>query len=175
MNSDLLTRWTAIITNIAVVIGLVFVGLEFRNNSRAIEAERVESFLQGVSEITLSAIESEDMSEIIYQMYAAPDSLTGARLDRVQHQLLLAHNNFRRMYLQHEAGLLPDEMFEYERRGIGFSFSSDIGLDMVAIFRASTLGTEIWDIIEESAKQARDYCLNPQNACVARYEAARDS
>ncbi len=50
MNSDLLTRWTAIITNIALVIGLAFVGLEFRNNTRAIEAERIDSFIEGVAD-----------------------------------------------------------------------------------------------------------------------------
>ena len=89
--------------------------------------------------------------------------------------MMLQHNNFRRVYIQHQAGLLPDEMYEYERRAVGFSFSSDIGLNLVALFQASTVGGEVWDIIGESAKQAKAYCLNPQNACVARYEAARGS
>jgi hypothetical protein len=175
MNSDLLTRWTAIITNIAIVIGLVFVGLEFRNNAKSIEAERIDSFIQGVSDIITTTAESADLAEILYQAYADPDSLTGPRLDRAQNMMMLQHNNFRRVYIQHQAGLLPDEMYEYERRAVGFSFSSDIGLNLVALFQASTVGGEVWDIIGESAKQAKAYCLNPQNACVARYEAARGS
>ena len=173
MNSDLLTRWTAIITNIAVVIGLGFVGLEFRNNSRSIEAERIDSFIQGVSDIVTTTAESEDLAEILYQAYADPGSLTGSRLDRAQNLMMLQHNNFRRVYIQHQAGLLPDDMYEYERRAVGFSFSSDIGLDLVALFQASTVGGEVWNIIGESAKQARAYCLNPKNECVARLEAAR--
>jgi hypothetical protein len=40
MSDGLLTRWTGISTNIAVVVGLLFVGLEFRHNTRAIEADR---------------------------------------------------------------------------------------------------------------------------------------
>jgi hypothetical protein len=175
MNGDLLTRWTAIITNIAIVIGLVFVGLEFRNNAKSIEAERIDSFIQGVSDIITTTAESADLAEILYQAYADPDSLTGPRLDRAQNMMMLQHNNFRRVYIQHQAGLLPDEMYEYERRAVGFSFSSDIGLNLVALFQASTVGGEVWDIIGESAKQAKAYCLNPQNACVARYEAARGS
>ena len=175
MNSDLLTRWTAIITNMAVVIGLAFVGLEFRNNAKSIEAERIDSFIEGVSDIITTTAESEDLAEILYQAYADPGSLTGPRLDRAQNLMMLQHNNFRRVYIQHQAGLLPDDMYEYERRAVGFSFSSDIGLSLVALFQASSVGGEVWDIIGESAEQARAYCLNPQNKCVARFEAARGS
>lgn len=78
MNSDLLTKWTAIITNIAVVIGLAFVGLEFRNNARAVEAERIDSFIQGSHDITALTIENGDLAEILYQAHASPSSLSVA-------------------------------------------------------------------------------------------------
>ena len=64
MNSDLLTRWTTIITNIAVIVGLIFVGLEFRNTARAIEAERIDDFIGGNAEINSLTVESESLSEI---------------------------------------------------------------------------------------------------------------
>jgi hypothetical protein len=175
MNSDLLTRWTAIITNIAVVIGLAFVGLEFRNNTRAIEAERIDSFIQGVADNATTLVGNGDLSTMLYQAYADPDSITGASLDRIQNLLVLNHNNFRRVYLQHQSGLVSDDMYEYEKRAVGFSFSSEAGLDFVALMRASALGDAIWEIIGESAEQARAYCLNPNNSCVARFEAARKS
>jgi hypothetical protein len=173
MNSDLITRWTAIMTNIALVIGLVFVGLEFRNNSLAVEAERVDGFVGGIGEVTTTMVESEGLSELLYQSYADPESLSGARLDRTQNLLMLQYNNFRRVYLNHESGLLPDDIYKFEVTAVGFAFSSDIGLDLIALFRASTLSGETWDIISDSAEQARAYCLNPKNVCVARYEAAR--
>ena len=175
MNSDLITRWSAIITNMAVVIGLVFVGLEFRNNTQAIQADRVDSFIQGVSDIITAQIENEDLSEIFYEAHANPESLSGASLDRVQGLMLLQHNNFRRIFIQHQAGLVSDDTYEHERRAVGFIFSSDIGLDLVSLFRASTLGGEIWDIIGKSAEDARAYCLDPKNSCTARYEALRSS
>lgn len=173
MNSDLLATWTAIITNIAVVVGLAFVGLEFRNNTKAIEAERIDSFIQGVSDNATTLVTNGELSEILFQAYADPGSVVDASLDRLQNLLILNHNNFRRMYLQHQSGLISEEMYEYEKRAVGFSFSSDAGLDFVALMSASALGDEIWDIIEESATQARAYCLNPENSCVARFESAR--
>jgi hypothetical protein len=175
MNSDMLTKWTAIITNIAVVTGLAFVGLEFRNNTKAFEAERIDSFVQGVSDVNAVTLESEDLTEILYQAYADPDSLTGSRLDRAQHWMLTNYTNFLRVYLAHEAGLLPDHVYEIQEAGIGFAFSSDIGLDLIDIMRPSGLGENLWEVVRVSAEQARAYCFNPQNHCVARYEAARSN
>ena len=173
MNSDLITRWTAIITNIAVVVGLVFVGLEFRNNSRSIEAERIDSFTQGVAEIQSMWLGSNELSEIIYQAYADPESLSGSDLDRLQHLMFLYHSNFKRMHLAHNSGLISDEMFEDEKNAIGFVFSSDVGRRAIDLMRESNLSDESWNIISQSAEQARIYCLDPKNNCAARYEAAR--
>lgn len=174
MNSDLLTKWTAILTNIAVVIGLAFVGLEFRNNTRAVEAERIDSFIQGSHDITALTIENGDLAEILYQAHANPSSLSGSDLDRAQHWMLMHYDNFRRTMLAHQAGLIPDEIYERQKIGTGFIFSSDIGLSLIASMQASALRDSIWETLNETAEEARIYCLNPQNVCVARYEAARD-
>lgn len=173
MNSDLITRWTAIITNIAVVVGLAFVGLEFRNNSRSIEAERIDSFTQGVADIQAMWLGSNELSEIIFQAYADPDSLSGSALDRLQHVMFLYHSNFKRMHLAHQSGLISDEMYANEKNAIGFVFSSDIGRNTINLMRESNLTDESWNIISKSAEAARAYCLNSNNKCAARYEAAR--
>jgi hypothetical protein len=173
MNSDLIARWTAIITNIAVVVGLAFVGLEFRNNSRSIEAERIDSFTQGVADIQSMWLGSNDLSEIIYQAYADPGSLSGSDLDRLQHLMFLYHSNFKRMHLAHQSGLISDEMYANEKNAIGFVFSSDVGRNTIDLMRESNLTDESWNIISKSAEDARAYCLNSNNKCAARYEAAR--
>jgi hypothetical protein len=122
MNSDLITRWTAIITNMAVVIGLAFVGLEFRNNARSIEAERIDSFTQGVAEIQALSLGSDTLSEIIYKAYADSDSLSGSDLDRLQHVMFLYHSNFKRMHLAHQSGLISDDMYAIEKKCYRFRF-----------------------------------------------------
>jgi hypothetical protein len=173
MNSDLLAKWTAIITNIAVVTGLAFVGLEFRNNTRAFEAERLDSLVLGMSDINSMAIGNQDFAELLYQSYEKPESLSGVSLDRVQHLLMGSYNHFQRVHLAYQSGLLPDEIYEFQRVGTGFAFSSDIGLDLINLMEVGTMGESLWEVVRESAEQARAYCLEPQNRCVARYEAAR--
>jgi hypothetical protein len=99
MTSDLITKWTAIITNIAVIIGLAIVGLEFRNNTRAVEAERIDSLVQGIGDNNGLAIENQDLAEILYQAYEDPESLKGSSLDRVQHWLVASYSHFQRVHL----------------------------------------------------------------------------
>lgn len=173
MNSELLTRWTAIITNMAVVIGLVFVGLEFRNNTRAVEAERIDSILSGSLDMHAMIVENADLAELVYQSYLNPNSVSGSDLDRLQHWMLISYDNFRRALLAHESGLIDTQLYDNQRLGVGFMFSSNIGLGVIEQMTKSSMNDRAWSIIAQSAEQARTYCLNPQNPCAARYEAAR--
>ena len=173
MDSEILTRWTAIITNLAVLVGLVFVGLEFRNSTRAFEAERIDSLVQGMADVNSFAVSDEEFAELFYKAYEDPKSLSGSSLDRVQHTLLSSYNHFQSVYLAHEAGLVSDEIYEIQRVGVGFAFSSDVALDLIEIMRVSGMGESLWDVVKLSAEQAKAYCSNTQNRCVARYEAAR--
>ena len=171
MNSDLLTRWTAIITNIAVVIGLAFVGLEFRNNTRAVESERIDSLTEGGTEIGQIAIGDAELTEILLRSYEEPESLSKIERDRVQHWMVANYANFRRIRRAHQSGLLPDDVYEVERAAIGFAFSSDIGLEVIDVFRGSqVLENDSWEVISQSAEQARAYCGDPKNACLDRYK-----
>ena len=174
MSNDLLTRWTAIITNAAIVVGLVFVGLEFRSTTKAVEAERIDSFIAGNAEINSLLLQNEDLSELIYKAHANPDSLTVIDLDKVQNWLLMNYDSFRRQTLAHQAGLFPDEVYEQQKEGIGFVFISDAGFELIDLFLASGLNDTTWKAINESAKVAREYCLDSGNRCMARYEAIQE-
>jgi len=173
MNSDLIARWTTVVTNIAVIVGLIFVGLEFRNTARAIEAERIDDFIGGNAEINSLTVESESLSQLLFKAHTAPDSLTGIELDRVQSWLLMNYDSFRRQTLAYQAGLLPDSVYEVQKAGIGFVFISDAGLELIDLFRASGLDDTTWRAVDESAREARKYCLDPSKKCMARYEALR--
>jgi hypothetical protein len=69
--------------------------------------------------------------------------------------------------------MMPDEIYEREKIGTGFVFSSGVGLELIGLMRASGLQDEVWETIDASSLAARSYCLNPNNRCVARYEALR--
>lgn len=129
--------------------------------------------MQAIGDLNAVSLENEGLAEILYQAYADPDSLTGSSLDRAQHWMLTNYHNFLRVHLAHQSDMLSDDIYENQKAGVGFAFSSDIGLDLIAIMRHSSLGDSLWDVVKDSAEQARAYCLDPQNTCVARYEAVR--
>ncbi|MEH6519465.1 MAG: hypothetical protein V7742_22540 [Halioglobus sp.] len=135
----------------------------------------MDSLVQGMSDANSAFIDNGDFAEILYQAYANPESVTGSSLDRVQHLMIAHYSHFQRVYLAHEAGLLPEEVYKIQKAGVGFAFSSDIGIDLIDIMRDSTMRESLWDVVRVSAEQARDYCLDPQNRCVARYAAARSN
>jgi hypothetical protein len=171
LDSNLITKWTAIITNIAVVVGLGFVGLEFRNNTRAFESERIDSFTQGSLDIQRMSVGDSELSDILLKSYSAPDSLTKTELDRAQHWLTLNYSNFRRIHTAYLTGLIPTHIYEMERAGVGFNFASDIGIGVINIFLSSNeLDNETWEVLKESAEQARAYCKVSENICMERYE-----
>jgi hypothetical protein len=120
-------------------------------------------------------VENADLAEIVYQSYSNPDSLSGSDLDRIQHWMLISYDNFRRAMLAHESGLINTKLYDNQRVGVGYMFSSNIGLGVIEQMTKSSMNDRAWDVIAQSAEQARAYCLNPQNPCAARYEAARSN
>ena len=175
MNNISIAQWTAIITNVAVVIGLIFVGLEFRNNSRLIEAERIESYSNGVAEIQALWVGNKGLADILYKSHAMPEELAGSDLNRLQHLLFLYHNNFQRMHHAYGAGIVAEEVYAVEETAIGFTFSSEIGLEVIELMRQSEMGESSWGVVKESAMKARAYCLNSKHKCAAMYEEIRNN
>ena len=166
MSSDRISRWTAILTNIAVVIGLVFVGLEFRSNTRAIEAERFDSFMTGWNDVYAALLQSDRSSEIYHRGFADPKSLTAQEESVFLLYLQLSTNNFERIYRARELRLIPDETWESHKTGVGFAFISEIGRKTVRTMQESSLNNPMWEVIDQSTKNALAYCLNDSNSCV---------
>jgi hypothetical protein len=174
MNSDIWTKWTTIFTNTALVLGLIFVGLEFRSNTQAIAAERVDSFVQGTLDIILVSVQSHELTEIIYRSHSDPESLSPIELDRVQYYLFLQYNNFMRVHSAYEEGLLSEKLYETEKVGIGFAFSGVVARRTIELMQTASMSGDVWKIIGESAEKAQSHCLDPKNRCASRYEAAAD-
>ena len=171
MNSDLLTRWTAIITNIAVVIGLAFVGLEFRNNSRSIEAERVDNITQAIIASNTLLLQTEGLSDLLFEAYASPEELTPVDRDKLTSYMYVSYSQFLQVHQAYLAGLVSEEQWQFQKAAIGFAFSSEPGIAYIDIMRASAMSSATMDVVRQSALDAREYCKNPDNVCTDRYEA----
>ena len=171
MNSDLLTRWTAIITNIAIVVGLVFVGLEFRNNSKSIEAERVDNITQAIIASNTLLLQTEGLSDLLFEAYASPEELTPKDRDKLTSYMYVSYSQFLQVHQAYLAGLVSEEQWQFQKAAIGFAFSSEPGVAYINIMRASAMNSDTLDVVHQSAINAHEYCKNPNNVCTDRYEA----
>ena len=173
MNSDLVTKWTAILTNMAVVIGLVFVALEFRSTTRAIQAERVNSNAEFYHNINIAILQDKELAALRYKANTEPGALSDSEILRYTAYLDLHHGNFLNIYRNYRDGLVPEEDWEYAKAAIGWAFFSEPAMDYVEILDASNVESPVHAFIEESVSIARAYCNNPDNKCVKRYDVQR--
>lgn len=65
MKRDSLNWWLTLLANIGVLGGLVFVGLEIRQNTRQLRAEAAHSVTSSVNEINAGIYADEELAEIV--------------------------------------------------------------------------------------------------------------
>lgn len=78
------------------------------------------------------------------------------------------------MHHYYQQGLISKELWERELAGLGFGFTSEIGLRFLDIMEASDVKTPTWKLLKESAKTAKAFCESSENECLDRYTQPRN-
>ena len=170
MDNDQLAKWTAIVTNIAVVIGLIFVGLEFRNNTKTLEIERLDHYAEGMRNNSLMLAKSGELANIFLKAHKEPGALTPEELFRYQQYLLGVSSHIERLTQYNDRGLLPDDLWEREIAGVGFMFSGEEGLRLLKVMDESNIDSTVWSAIGSAALEAKAYCADLKNDCMAPFQ-----
>ena len=95
-----------IIGVIAVVISLIFLAIEVRQNTHAIKLSTLHDVKETIREVNSTWAGSGDLAEIMYQGFKDSDALSGAnkvRFYTTMHNLYLGYEN---LYHQRQAGAL---------------------------------------------------------------------
>ena len=82
MNREKLNWWLTMIANLGVLGGLVFVGLEVRQNTSQLRADASYSITASVNELNAAIYSDSDLAELIFRGEADLSSLTP--LERTQ-------------------------------------------------------------------------------------------
>ena len=98
-----------LVAAIAVVISLIFVGLQIRDNTVASEAATYQASVAYDVEILLNAGVSPETARVFYTSRDDPDSLDEDELLQGQTLLTATLRHMENLYVQHEAGMLSDE------------------------------------------------------------------
>ena len=111
MTLDKASKIAEIVGAVAVIIGLFFVGLEVRDNTKAQRFNNTQSLVRDYNEGLRSFIES-DMSCVLMKGYADFDSLDALEKIEFSSQTLQFLRVFEQMYYAHLNEDLDAEVFE---------------------------------------------------------------
>lgn len=114
MTERKLGNWVAIaeiISAAAVVISLIYVGLEIRRTTLESDADIQAELLSYTHQRRYVVIESADLSSILAKGYADPSQLAPDELLRFQSYVELLYAAWERAYMTKEAGLFSEDLF----------------------------------------------------------------
>jgi hypothetical protein len=110
-----LNVWVAIaeiVSAVAVVISLIYVGLEIRGSTLESEADIQAELLSYTAKRRYLVIESSDLSSLLAKGYADPAQLSPDETLRFQSYIELFYVAWERAYNTKSAGVLSGEMFD---------------------------------------------------------------
>ena len=133
-----------ILSAIAVVMSLVFVGLEVREsarqtamNTQSIQVSAYQQLIGQINALNLSAIQSPEVAEMFSMLEPGPryDSLSAAERVEIYTSdallfLLFRHGDM--AFYQYELGMLPEERLDSAMRPLTCRLTSPVVLDFWA-------------------------------------------
>ena len=115
MSARNLKSWVAIaeITSaVAVVLSLIYVGLEIRRTTMESDADIQAELLTYTHQRRILAIESDDLSHILIKGYGDVSSLTPEELLRFKYYVDLHFVAWERAYMATQAGVFSEELYD---------------------------------------------------------------
>jgi hypothetical protein len=104
-----IAKWLGVAANVAVLLGLVFVGLEVRNSRASAEAQAADAVAGGFVELNLAIIMDTMVARVWEQGTRAPETLTEAERFQFAMHVRALFNQYIRVHRLYEAGLVDDE------------------------------------------------------------------
>jgi len=116
MNLSDLANLGQIIGAIAVVISLIYLALQIRQNTKAVRSSAIENLVHSLAATAQAAVENEHMVPLMLKANAEPDSLTEEERVRMHFWFIMTFRRFEGVYFQRDLGLVDAAVTEgFER------------------------------------------------------------
>ena len=161
MNMDNFNKWLAAVSNIGVLIGIVFLVVEIRQNTTAIESDTYWNRVSGAVDLRNPIVESDEFTSIFLEYGRGTDNKFLAPLPELSSDAYRVRVYLSNLALQTEARLItqPDERPQL-KTSLGLLISENPGFE--DWFKASLgqfnedFALLIEEIIRESAGEQQD-------------------
>ena len=155
MSSAKLRQWSDIaqvVSAVAVVISLIYVGLEIRNNTEATKAATRQAISQTDLEFIGASLDPQTL------LVAQSKEQQGLELSAIEKLALITHQHvnfriFENAFYQHRAGLLADERWETYEYMISLLLSTIPSADSMWTVYGSAFDKDFRDGVEQLRAQ----------------------
>lgn len=114
MNNDAARKFGSYLSAAAVVLSLVFVGLEIRNNTIAMRGITMQAISDSSVSFFLSMSLDREFNELVVRVFdgEATDQFSSVETSQLRQNLTAFIRGLENTYLQQREGLVPDAVFE---------------------------------------------------------------
>ena len=127
MNEGRMVRLVGIGANLAVLAGLIFVGVEVRNGRAAVEAQIADGIAEGFIEHNLATVTDSTVARIWVVGLEAPDRLSDMEAARFSAYFRASLNQYLRVYRLSNTGLVDPEFWEVLAGQVAWQLSTPGG------------------------------------------------
>jgi len=114
--------------NLAVVAGLVFVGVEVRNNRAAVESQIADGIAEGFIEHNLAAVTSPAVACIWSVGLHTPERLSDVQAAQFAMYFRAVFNQYIRVHALYETGLLDHDFWQFVGAQAAWAMSTPGGV-----------------------------------------------
>ncbi len=96
---------------LAVVISLVYLAIQIRQNTRAVRSSAEHTVFQSAIDLDRMLVSDRELTRIWNLGRSNPDELNQEEERQFRRLMSMFYRNFENLYLQHENGLVDDRVF----------------------------------------------------------------
>jgi len=128
---------------VAVVISLIYLAVQIRQNTKSIRSASNQQILQGIAELNEFLGSTPEVTELFWRGSSNPESLSEEEWHRFIHIASAMIRRMELMFLNHRDGFVPVQMWEAQANNLRRWFStpgvqrwfSELGAGVDADFR----------------------------------------
>ncbi len=108
INSDNLIKWLTICANLAILVGLVFVILEIRQNNDALKIQSQDAIAEGFLQLNLASISDSSVARVWVIGLHEPERLTDVEAIQFSFHLRGVFNQLHRIHSLYSRGTISE-------------------------------------------------------------------
>ncbi len=108
MNAEKLNSWLGVLANIGVLVGIIFLAIEVRHSSNAVNAQMADSVADGFIALNITSITDPAVARIWVVGLVEPERLSD--VEAIQFSMLVrgVFNQYARVHRLYRSGLLSE-------------------------------------------------------------------